>query len=163
MTKGLVVFAAALSLMTVAACGGDDNEDVLRPADGVDQIVRQVLQEGEPASASGQLLQLTRVIIPGGMEIAPHTHPGMQQAIVVEGTLMYTVIEGEAQLTRDAGTADAVSETITAGTTVELTPGSSVLEVPGMVHMAHNAGGKSVVIYLSSLFPVGAPASSPAP
>ena len=33
---------------------------------------------------------------------------------------------------------------------------------PGMVHTAKNAGKIAVVIYLSSLFPDGAPASSPA-
>jgi quercetin dioxygenase-like cupin family protein len=97
------------------------------------------------------------------MEIAPHTHPGMQQAVIVAGTLTYTVIEGQVQVTHDAGTADATSETIGSGQTVELTPGTSVLEVPGMVHMARNKGKQSVVIYLSSLFPVGSPASSPAP
>jgi quercetin dioxygenase-like cupin family protein len=162
---GLAVVAILALGLLVAACGGDDDGgrgDVLQPADGIDAITRQVIEEGEPASAAGQLLQLTRVIIPAGMEIAPHTHPGLQQAVIVEGTLTYSVIEGEVAVTHDSGTASARSQTVGAGETVDLTPGTAVLETPGMVHMARNDGKVAVVIYLSSLFPVGAPASSPA-
>jgi hypothetical protein len=51
-----------VAMMSLAgACGGGSDGDVLKPADGVNETVRQVLQEGEPSSASGQLLQLTAI------------------------------------------------------------------------------------------------------
>jgi quercetin dioxygenase-like cupin family protein len=160
------VVACAVLLLLVVSCGDDDDDGagggVLRPAQGVDEITRQVIKEGQPESAQGELLELTRVIIPAGMEIAPHTHPGMQQAVIAEGTLTYTVIDGEVVVTHDSGTDGATTETITSGGTVELRPGSAVLEMPGMVHSARNDGDVAVVVYLASLFPVGAPASSPA-
>lgn len=154
-----IVVVMALGLL-VAACGDDDDDESGWSAFST-EIVRQVIEAGEPESAPGQLLELTRVIIPGGMEIAPHTHPGLQLAVIVQGTLTYSVIEGEVQVTHDSGTDEPQTVMVGAGETVELTPGSAVMEVPGMVHMARNEGNVAVVVHLSSLFPVGAAASSP--
>jgi len=162
----LLPAAFAALLLTLAtlgvACGSDSDTETLSPADGVDEIVRQVLESGEPEPAAGQDLELTRVIIPAGESIAPHTHPGLQLAIITEGTLTYTVIDGEVTVHHDSGTDGQTSETVTSGGTVDLVPGSSVMEVPGMVHEARNDGDQSVVIYLASLFPQGEPPSSPA-
>jgi quercetin dioxygenase-like cupin family protein len=72
------------------------------------------------------------------------------------------VLRGEVSVTRQAGTANARKGTIAAGQTSDLKPGDSILEVPGMAHTARNAGSQPVVIHLSSLFPAGAPPSSPA-
>jgi quercetin dioxygenase-like cupin family protein len=157
----LAIFAAVVVALLLAACGDDDGDESGWSAFST-EIVRQVVEAGEPESAPGQLLELTRVIIPGGMEIAPHTHPGLQLAVVVQGALTYSVIEGEVQVTHDSGTEQARTVTVGAGETVELTPGSAVMEVPGMVHMARNDGKVAVVVHLSSLFTVGAPASSSA-
>jgi quercetin dioxygenase-like cupin family protein len=102
------------------------------------------------------------VVIPAGESIAPHTHPGPQLAVIVSGSLTYTVLEGEAELTRDAGTDDAETETIESGESVELEAGDSLIEPPGMVHQAENDTEDPVVIHTSSLFPEGEPPSSPA-
>jgi quercetin dioxygenase-like cupin family protein len=61
--------------------------------------------------------------------------------------------------TRDGNSSAA---TYSSGQTLELGVGDTVSETTGMVHSARNAGSGPVVIYLSSLFPTGAPASSPA-
>jgi quercetin dioxygenase-like cupin family protein len=145
----------------VAGCGGDD-EGPPSPADGVTQVERQLLDEATTDRAPGQTVQLTRVIIPAGQEIAAHTHPGPQLAVIAGGTLTYTVIQGKVQVTRAAGTPAAKSETVSSGQSVDLQPGDTVAETPDMIHTGRNAGDGPVVIYLSSLFPAGAPASSPA-
>jgi quercetin dioxygenase-like cupin family protein len=152
-----LVLGVAFSLVLLAGCGGDDNKPE-SPAEGVTQVERQLLQSALPATAGGQLLELTRVIIPARQEIASHTHPGPQLAVIVEGTLTYTVHKGEVAVTR-AGAASA--QTYGSGQTVELRVGDSLSETPGMVHSARNGGDTPVVIYLSSLFPAGAPPSSP--
>jgi quercetin dioxygenase-like cupin family protein len=154
------LLSAALFL---AACGGDDSAD----PDGLDasdfdQVTRQVLGQSSSDSAPDQLVELTRVVIPAGESIAPHTHPGPQLAVIVSGSLTYTVLEGEAELTRDAGTDDAETETIESGESVELEAGDSLIEPPGMVHQAENDTEDPVVIHTSSLFPEGEPPSSPA-
>jgi len=153
-----------LSASIIAACGGDDDEPQAGGwAPYATQVERQLLQAGSPTEAPRQSLELTRVIVPGGEQIAAHTHPGMQLAVIVEGTLTYTVIQGAVQVTRAAGTPDAKAESVASGQSVDLLPGDSVIETPGMVHTARNGGNVPAVIYLSSLFPQGAPASSPAP
>jgi quercetin dioxygenase-like cupin family protein len=157
----LAVPFLACSLL-LAACGGDGG-DKLDPADGVTSVTRQILQSGAPSVAAGHDLILSRVVVPGGEELAAHTHPGVQLAVIVEGTLTYTIISGEVRVSHNSGTPEQRSETVGAGRTVELRPGSTVAETPGMVHRARNAGDHPVVIYLSSLFPTGAPPSSPAP
>jgi quercetin dioxygenase-like cupin family protein len=153
---------AVVCIALATGCSDDDNDRPRGAAIGGTGVTRALIQSDFPATAPGQELQLTRVVIPAGMDIAPHTHPGPQLATIVEGTLSYTIIRGEVQVTRHAGTSEASRLTATAGQTVELNPGDALLETPGMVHTARNAGGTPVVIYLSSLFPAGAPASSPA-
>ena len=86
----------------------------------------------------------------------------MQLAVVVEGTLTYSVLTGEVEAIHGIATAEQRTEVVRAGQSVELTPGSSVREAPGMTHKAKNNGKQTVVLFLSSLFPTGAPASSPA-
>jgi quercetin dioxygenase-like cupin family protein len=140
------------------SCSGDD-DDVATPlgAEGVTQVVRQLLAETNPDTAEGQTLQLTRVIIPPGQSIAAHTHPGPQLAVIVNGTLSYTIIEGEVTVKRAAATDSQTEETYASGETVELRPGDVVQETAGMVHSAINETDEIVIIYLSSLFPIGAP------
>ena len=151
-----------LSSLALAACGSGDATPPPSPAEGVTQVQRQLLQSTTTDRAPGQTLELSRVIIPAGQEIAAHTHPGAQLAVIAEGTLTYTVLTGQVQVTRDAGSANAKAETVTAGRSVELRTGDTVVETVNMVHTAKNTTGGPVVIYLSSLFPEGAPASSPA-
>ena len=72
--------------------------------------VRDVLVEGSPEAANGQVLQLVRYDIPAGMTLAMHTHPGMQLAYIESGVLTYTVVSGGAiPVTRGAhdGTPEA--------------------------------------------------------
>jgi len=83
--------------------------------------------------------------------------------VISEGVLTYSVISSQVVVTRAAGTSTAKNETVAAGSTTELRAGDVVSETAGMQHTARNAGTTPVVIYLSSLFPQGAPASSPAP
>lgn len=161
---GLAASSVLLSsALLLAACGDDDSGDVdgLDPSD-FDEVVRQILAESTSDTAPGQLVGLTRVVIPAGESIPAHTHPGPQVAVIVSGTLTFTVVEGEAEVTRDAGTEDAASESIESGDTVELEAGDSVIEPSGLVHQAENETNDPVVIHTSSLFPEGEPPSSPA-
>ena len=152
----LFLLAAAILLF---ACGGNGGSSKSSTVVGAD-VVRQPLQTTASEKAPGQIVGLTRVVIPAGQSIAAHTHPGPQLAVILEGTLTYTVIRGEVQITRGSGP-DAKSETIKAGQTVDLNAGDSLVETPGMAHSAKNGGKNAVVIYLSTLFPDGAPPSSP--
>src|SRR5438270_13265242 len=74
-------------------------------------VTREVLSDGMPAKAPGQQLLLLRYTFEPGAVIPPHTHPGMQTAYVVSGTLGYTVLCGYAQVVRaPIGGAPAVQE-----------------------------------------------------
>ena len=151
-----------IGLLALGAACGDDDDRPRSPADGVAEVTRQVFAAAASERAPGQEVGLSRVIVPAGEEIAPHTHPGTQLAVIVEGTLTYTVYAGEVTVTRGAGSASPRTERIGAGATTELNAGDALVETPGMQHSARNAGTEPVVIYLASLFEAGAPASSPA-
>lgn len=160
------------ALLLAGGCSGDDGNERASSAGvnheatvaaGVNEVARQLLAEADPATAPGQALELTRVVVPAGARLAPHTHPGPQMAVISEGVLTYSVISNQVTVARAAGTSNAKTDTVAAGTTTELRAGDVVSETPGMAHTARNSGSTPVVIYLSSLFPQGAPASSPAP
>ena len=153
-----LVLASVLAL--AVACGDDDNAP--SPGDGVTAVTLDVMAAGGPPEAPGQEMMLSRVVIPAGAEIAPHTHPGMQMAFIAEGELTYTVHSDSVLVTRAAGRDGAREERVEAGGTTTLRTGDSIVEPEGMQHSARNEGDVPVVIYLSSLFDEGAPASSPA-
>jgi quercetin dioxygenase-like cupin family protein len=125
------------------------------------EVIKQVLGTTDPSTAKGQELYLYTVLIPAGAAIPPHTHPGPQLGHIEEGTLTYTVIDGEVTVLRAAGTPEESTETIEAPATTELHVGDTVIEEPGMVHGAANDGEATVRVLLSSLFPIGAELSSP--
>lgn len=118
-------------------------------------VVREVLSSGDPARAPGDVLELVRYTIPVGTHLPAHTHPGMQVAQIVSGTLSYTVLEGTVPVTR-AGSGEVVP--ITAGSgEIAIRPGDSFYEAEGVVHFGQNAGTEPVVILVASLFTAGAP------
>jgi len=168
----LLVAGLLVAGLLVAGCSDSDSDHppttpatvppaATSVATGITEVQRQILGESTSPTAPGQLIELTRVVVPVGEALATHTHPGPQLAVITEGTLTYTIVKGEVQVTRAAGLPSAKKETATTGQAIELKPGDSIVESPGMEHNAKNNGSVPVVIYLSSLFPEGAPAASP--
>ena len=105
-------------------------------------VERDVLAEGTPAAAPESALQLVRITIPPHAELAPHTHPGMQVSTVDSGTLLFTVIEGEAYLTR----ADGTTEVITPESgEVAVEVGDALVEPAGMIHFGRNGSDEEIV------------------
>ena len=157
--KKLRFFAPVLLVASLVfiACSDEGDDAPPSVADGVTEVARQLLAEASPDTAQGQMLELTRVIVPAGESLAPHTHPGPQLAVIVAGTLTYTVIDGEATVTRAAATDNEDVVMYASGDTFELNAGDSISETALMVHRAANEGDQPVIIYLSSLFPTGEP------
>lgn len=162
----LLPLAAVVALGLITACGDDDDggaqDGSIPGTDGVTETVRRILATAQAEEAPGQDVVLSQVVIPAGAELAPHTHPGYQLAFIVHGTLTYTVYEGEVVITRHAAGPSPTEERVSAGDTVDIEAGDALVEVPGMAHSAKNNGDEPIVIFLSSLFEEGAPASSPA-
>ncbi len=130
-------------------------------------VVREVINEDEPAAAPGQVLQLVRYHIPPNTVLPVHIHPGMQVAMVESGTLHYTVVEGSASYVRANGDTGVLQ----AGEETDFHAGDSLVEAQGMVHFGENRTDEPVVLLVASLFEadappssiVGTPVASPAP
>lgn len=129
-------------------------------------ITNELLVEAEPVAVSDAVLGLRRVTIMPGSAIPVHHHAGTQISTIVQGTLTYTVLSGEVEWFR-ASEPNAGPTLIRAGETVHLLAGDTLIENPEAIHQGGNDGEIPVVIYLSTLFPAGAPAAvleaTPAP
>lgn len=114
---------------------------------------REVLVQGSPEAANGQVLQLVRYDIPAGVVLSKHTHPGMQIAWIESGVLTYHVISGGSiPVNRAAHDGTPVAtELLGPGETTKLYPGDSVVEVDGVVHYGENIGPDPVVILAATL------------
>ena len=119
-------------------------------------VVREVINDGNPDAAPGQVLQLVRYTIPPRTLLPVHVHPGMQVALIEAGTLHYTVVEGSAPVTR----ADGTRETISGGQETDFRAGDRFSEAEGMVHFGENRGDEPVVILVASLFAADQPPST---
>ncbi len=126
-------------------------------------VVREALaQTAKPRGAAGRTLALTRITIQPGTKLALHHHPGTQIAYVERGVLTYTVEQGTARIKR--GPADdhpVLVRKLEAGDTARIKQGQWIIEQPSDHHHAVNKGKKPIVLYLSTLFPTGAPPSIP--
>ena len=105
-------------------------------AAGITEVQRQLLGESTSPTAPGQLIELTRVIVPVGQQLATHTHPGPQLAVISEGYADLHDRQRPVQVTRAAGTSEAKNETASAGQTIDLKPGDALIEPTGMEHSA---------------------------
>ena len=119
-------------------------------------IASEVLGRATPAPVENPELALGRVTIMPGAAIPIHYHAGTQIGVVVQGELTYSVFSG-AVAWRRAGVQGAGTEIIRPGQTVTVRVGEALIEPPGSVHQGRNAGNEPLAIYLSTLFPAGAP------
>lgn len=138
------------------AVGTKDRDD---PA----PVVREALAQTTKArGAPDRTLALTRITIQPGTKLALHHHPGTQIAYVEKGVLTYTVEQGTARIKR--GPADdhpVLVRKLEAGDTARIKQGQWIIEQPSDHHHAVNRGDQRIVLYLSTLFPTGAPPSIP--
>ncbi len=121
-------------------------------------IASEVLGHASPAKVEDPELALGRVTIMPGAAIPVHYHPGTQIGVVVQGELTYSVFSGE--ITWYRGDApSAAPKLIEPGETVVVRPGDALIESSGSVHQGRNDGNVPLIIYVSTLFPTGAPTS----
>lgn len=128
------------------------------PAPKLTNLAKSEVVRGAP----GRELTLTHVKVPAGAQLPPHRHLGTQVARIAKGTLTYTVIKGSVTVRRGtANGSEKVVRTIKAGQTGKIKSGQWIVEQPDVHHRARNTGPGPVVIYMSTLFPRGAPPSVP--
>lgn len=154
----LMLLAGGLFGASAANAQSGDATPTATPA-----VAREVLSQGEPSAAPGQILQLVRFVIAPHAKLPVHTHPGMQTAWLESGELTYTVVKGGPVAVTRAGAGLGTPgpvETLADGQTTVFHPGDSWAEPQGMVHFAENAGDAPVVILVASLLVEGAPPST---
>jgi hypothetical protein len=175
-TRSVTMLVMSLALLSaLAAPGGNFNTAaIMLGAAGITTsaqdetsstpavaVTREVINEGYPDAAPGQVLQLVRYTIPPNMLLPVHIHPGMQVVVVESGTLHFTVLEGRVEITRGAtaGTS-AAREELTSGQETDFGPGDRFVEAAGMVHFGENRTGEPVVLLVASLFEADVPPST---
>ncbi|HEU5432612.1 MAG TPA: cupin domain-containing protein, partial [Thermomicrobiales bacterium] len=146
----LLVFGFAL------AAGRAGVAQTATPAPG--PIAITMLGKGQPANAPSNYLELDRVTIAPGASIPTHVHPGAYVLYVESGDFGFTVIKGQAELTRTGSTAP---ESLSAGPEVVGHAGDAFFENGGVVHTARNAGTTPVVLLTAGLLANDQPSLQP--
>jgi quercetin dioxygenase-like cupin family protein len=131
------------------------------PREPVSVTRESLASAGRPHGAVHRTLGLSRVTVMPGTSLALHHHPGTQIGYVERGILTYTVDKGRARLMAGTGDDPRLVRVIHAGQTARVRPGHWLVEQPTDHHHAANRGSVPVVIYLSTLFEDGEPASIP--
>jgi quercetin dioxygenase-like cupin family protein len=131
------------------------------PQDPVTVTREPLASARHPHGALHRTLGLSRVTVMPGTTLALHHHPGTQIGYVDRGVLTYTVDQGRARLMAGTGDDPRLVRVIHAGQTAKVRPGHWLVEQSSDHHHAANLGTVPVVIYLSTLFRDGEPASIP--
>jgi hypothetical protein len=113
--------------------------------------------------ASGQALALLQVTFAPGGSVAAHTHPGETIYHLAQGTLQFTLVEGEAQLVRaadgiPAAATPTATESIPVGTELTLTAGDTIYYASSAVQSERNDGDEDAVVLVANLRGVDEPA-----
>jgi mannose-6-phosphate isomerase-like protein (cupin superfamily) len=119
-------------------------------------ITSELLGRAVPAAVEKPELALARVTVMPGAVLPVHHHPGTQIGVVVQGELTYTVFTGEIKWYRSDAATDE-PRIIGPGETVVVGVGEALVESPDSIHQGRNNSSVPLVIYLSTLFPAGAP------
>ena len=129
------------------------SQEISSPNTYTKSVNREVLASGYPTQDQKQILELVRYTIAPRTKLPTHTHPGMQIERVEAGTLTYTVVEGEAKVTK----ANDTELILQKGKTMQLTVGDSLVESAGMVHYGENQTNKPIILLSASLFNANQP------
>ncbi|MCC6313149.1 MAG: cupin domain-containing protein [Thermomicrobiales bacterium] len=121
------------------------------------EVTSRVFGQATPVAIADPALALGLVTVAPGAGIPRHEHPGTQIGTIARGDLTYTVESGQVLMRRAGAAPDALFDPIRAGETVILHAGDTLIEQPGNIHHAHNAGVEPVEIWLATLFPADAP------
>ena len=130
-----------------------NSKETSSPNTYTQSVTREVLASGYPTQDKKQIIELVRYSIAPKTKLPTHIHPGMQIERVEAGTLTYTVVEGEAKITKANGTELILQQ----GKTIQLTVGDSLVESAGMVHYGENKTNNPVVLLSASLFDANQP------
>jgi quercetin dioxygenase-like cupin family protein len=155
----LLAVVAALSVLAAGAAIGW----AVGSSGKGEPVVREALaQSSKVRGVKGRTLALSRVTIRPGATIPLHHHPGTQVSYIDRGTLTYSVETGSVKVMKGASDDHpTLVRRIKAGQTGRIKAGRWIVEQPNEKHHAANRGDRRVVIYLSTLFPKGAPPSIP--
>ncbi len=157
-TLALGAFVLAITIPALAGVGAQTGTPIALPP----AVTGQVFGEASPVAVADPVLAIAVVRVEPGAAIAPHVHPGTQIGTIAAGELTYSVLTGQVMIRRGTDTPGSAATAVRAGETVVLAAGDAVIENPGAAHEARNDGDETVVIWLSTLFPAGAPRSEPA-
>jgi len=156
--RGLAATLALGAMATTFVFSGSSFAQDATPTAPAAPITDTLLASGMPNNAPGMVLQLEEYTIAPGAAIPTHTHPGAYAIYVKQGSFGFTVVQGEATITRAGST---TAETISAGNEVIANPGDSLFENGGVVHTARNAGDDLVIVDTAALLMAGMPSLMP--
>ncbi|MDF5733376.1 MAG: cupin domain-containing protein [Rhizonema sp. PD38] len=150
MRKASVILPLAILAFSSVVVNSQESSS---PNTYTQSVSREVLASGYPTQDQKQILELVRYTIPPRTKLPTHTHPGMQIERVEAGTLTYTVVLGEAKVTKANGTQLILQQS----KTIQLTVGDSLVETAGMVHYGENQTNKPIILLSASLFNANQP------
>lgn len=155
-----VLMTALVSVATAGQAVAQSGQATPAPA----AITTEQFGRIEPADAPGKALYPLRVTFAPGATAGAHTHPGTTIYHLDSGTLVFTLVGGQATLVPAAASAatPAAGEEITSGMPVTLKPGDTVLYDGSAVQTEENPSSGPAVILISNLRGTDEPARMPA-
>lgn len=153
MLRRMIAFAfafVALFALVLAAPGDSQAQNGTPPSAAV---TVDILGKGQTAVAPGRTLLLQQRAFPAGSDTGAHAAAGPVVLSVESGSVVFTVVQGSALVTRAGSTA---TEPVSANSSVTLNLGDSVSYDQGVVHDVKNAGSTTAVTLEARLNPTAA-------
>ncbi len=152
-----------IALMAVGVLGAGVHQSAARqeatPTHGTGSGVgTEVLGNQELDLVPGQALHLLRVTFAPDGSVDPHIHPGSTIYHIQEGSLVFTLLDGEASLVRAGLDEASPAEDIPVNEEITLAAGDTVYYDGSTVQSERNDGTVDAVVLISNLRGVDEPA-----
>lgn len=151
--RRVTTFLMILVLLTSATTAAVDSaqEDATPQPEGIPGLSATTLAAGPVFNQPGVILLQLEITLEPGTLVPAHIHPGDLIFSVESGSIVYTTIGGDVDVTWGEAGSESADNVIKVGESATLGAGDYLVEQSTIVHTVENTGDEPAVLILSGL------------
>ncbi len=150
--RRLTIFLMTIALIggTTATLGSAQEKGTPEP-EGIPGLSAVMTAAGPVMDQPGLILMQMEITLEAGTFIPAHIHPGDLIFSVATGSIVYTTLDGDVDVTWGEAGSESADQVIAVGESATLDAGDFLVEQSTIIHTVENTGDEPAVLVLSGL------------